>query len=104
MKVTEMLDKKYREWLQKITKREWENIQYYASAKGMHPAEYMYMCLAITEGDIKANGGYGGELFTEIDSMHKQKMLASNKHRQEHGHITKYWLTKKGLKQLAIKA
>lgn len=102
MTVKEILDKKYSDWLKNIRKREWENIQYYASANGMHPAECMYMNLEITEFDIKANGGYAGELFNEIDSMHKQKLLASNKHRQEHGHITKYWLTKKGLKQLAI--
>lgn len=102
MTVKEMLDNKYGEWLKKINKREWENIQFYASAKGMHIAEYMYMCLEITEFDIRANGGYGGELFAEVDGMHKQKMLASNKHRQEHGHVTKYWLTKKGIKQFNI--
>lgn len=96
-----MLDKKYGEWLKRIYKREWENIQSYASARGMHPAEYMYMCLEITANDIKANWG-NGELYAEIDRMHKQKLLASNKHRQEHGHITKYWLTKKGLKTLDI--
>lgn len=102
MKVKEILDKKYSEWLKNINKKEWENIQYYANAKGMHPAEYMYMCLEITHFDIKSNGGYNGELFVDISNMHKQKLLASNKHKQGYGQITKYWLTKKGLKQFGI--
>lgn len=102
MKVKELLDKKYSEWLKKMYKREWENILSYAEAEKMHPAEYMYSCLKITEYDIRANGGYGGELYKEIVEMHQQKLLASNKGRHGHHKVDVYWLTKKGLKQFDI--
>ena len=49
-----------------INKVSWENCKYYATAKNMHIAEYMYMCLEITENDIKANGGYNSDFYREI--------------------------------------
>lgn len=102
MTVKEMLDIKYREWLKNIRRREWENVNIYAEAKKMHVAEYMYMCLEITEQDIKNNGGYNGELYSDLKQMHEKKLLASNQHRQEHGHVDKWWLTKKGMKSLNL--
>lgn len=95
MKVYETLWKKYREWLKRMTKREWENIKVYAKAKKMSIPDYMMLCLEITETDYKQDN----VLRSEIWNMHKEKLLASNKHRQEHGHIDRFWLTKRGLKE-----
>lgn len=98
MTVFEMFEEKYREWLKNMSAVEWKAIKRNAEAKGMSIPDYMMLCLEITHDDIKRNGWYSGEFFRELDEMHKSKLVASNKHRQEHGHITKYWLTKKGLK------
>lgn len=95
MTANEMLMKKYREWLQNMTKREWENIKVYAEAKKMSIPDYMMMCIEITERDYKQDA----ELRADLWNMHAEKLLASNKHRQEHGHIDRFWLTKKGLNQ-----
>ena len=57
MTIKEIFDTKYREWLKNINKTSWENCKAYASEKNMHIAEYMYMCIEITENDIKENGG-----------------------------------------------
>lgn len=92
MTVKEMLNSKYMEWLKKMNATEWENIK----NQPKHPAEYMYRCLEITVNDIRDNGGWNGELWQEIDNMHKAKLLASNKNRQHYGQVTKYWLTDKG--------
>lgn len=102
MTVKEILDNKHYEWVKSMSQREWENCKAYAAAKNMLLVEYVYMCLEITENDIKANGGYGSDFYKEIRKMHEKKLLASNCHRQEHGHIDKWWLTKKGLKALDI--
>lgn len=98
MILKEMFYQKYLNALKTMNKVSWENAKYYASAKKMHLAHYMYMCLEITENDIRENGGYAGELWQEIKEAHENKLLASNKHRQEHGHVDKYWLTPKGFK------
>lgn len=100
MTVAKMFEEKYRELLKNMNDRTYENFKARAEYENKHLAELMYMSLEITEHDIKANGGYGGELYTELQTMHKNKLLASNKHRQEHGHIDRYWLTKKGFKAL----
>ena len=92
MKVAEILNEKYMEALKTMNASTWANIK----AQPMHPAQYMYMSFEITVNDIKANGGYTGELWQEISEMHKAKLLASNSHRQYSGHVTAYWLTKKG--------
>lgn len=97
MTVFEMFTKKYNDKLLTMSGRQWEIIQRDAEIKKIHPAEHMYMCLVITHNDIVANGGYGGEMYRELDQMHRDKLLASNKHRQYHGHVTRYWLTKKGI-------
>lgn len=94
MTVCEMLETKYRETVKRMSASRW----HYINEMPQHPAKTIYMGLEITANDIRDNGGYSGEFFQEIDRMHKEKMLASNKHRQAHGEITKYWLTAKGWK------
>ena len=63
-------------------------------------AKYLYMGLEITANDIKANGGWNGELYNEIEQMHKEKLLASNAHFQNPRVITKWWLTAKGFRAI----
>ncbi len=77
-----------------------ENFEKRSECERKHMAELVYMALEITEFDIKKNGGYNSDLYKEIEEMHNNKLLASNKHRQYAGHITAYWLTKKGFKAL----
>lgn len=96
MTVFEMLDTKYRETMKRMNATTWKNIK----AKPQHPAQTVYMGLEITANDIRENGGWSGELFQEIEMMHKEKLLSSNKHRQAHGQVTKYWLTPKGWKHI----
>ena len=100
MTVKELFEKKYREWLKRMRESDWEQIKQNASAGKKHPAEYVYMCLEITVNDVKKNGGYTSDLWKEIRDMHSNKLLASNAHRQYSGHVTTYWLTKKGFKAL----
>lgn len=100
MTVKEILYKKYCERLQGMNRTAWKDVELTAQETKQHPAQVMYMNLTISEHDIRANGGYCGELFAEIDAMHKGKLLASNKHRQGYRHVTQYWLTKKGFKTL----
>jgi hypothetical protein len=92
MTVFEILDIKYRAEMKEMKMDNWKRI---ISLK-QHPAKTIYMGLEITETDIRKNGGWNSEFFREIDRMHKDKLLASNKHRQAHGQVTKYWLTAKG--------
>ena len=100
MTAKEMFEKKYREKLASIRNREREYVKEIAEFKKISPAQVMFMGLEITEHDIKANGGWGGELYNDLTQLHAQKLIASNKHRQEHGHVDRYWLTKKGYKKL----
>lgn len=97
MTAYEMMYSKYREWLQRMTKREWENIKAYAEAKKMSIPDYMMMCIELTEND--ANPRKNAEVYFELIEMNNNKLIASNRHRQEHGHINRFWLTKKGLKE-----
>ena len=96
MTVNEMLYKKYLESLKTMNRAKWENIKLDAKSRGVHPAEIMYMGLEITVNDIRKNGGWTGELWKDIQRMHSSKLLASNSHRQYSGHVTAYWLTRKG--------
>lgn len=96
MTVLQMLDIKYRETMKTMNTVTWKNI----TSRQQHPAQTVYMSLEITANDIRNNGGWAGELFQEIDRMHKEKLLASNKHRQAYGQVTKYWLTAKGWKTI----
>lgn len=98
MTVKEMFENKYREKMANITEREWKIAKACAEAEKIPVAELIIRGFEITEKDFYNNGiyYYGGEL----EKLHKQKLIASNRHRQEHGHVTVYWLTAKGYKQL----
>lgn len=98
MTVKEMFENKYREKMKNITEREWKRVQETAAHLNV-PVDRVILCgFEITEKEFYNNGIYyqGGEL----EALHKLKCIASNRHRQEHGHITVYWLTVKGYKQL----
>lgn len=99
MTVKEMFEAKYKEHMATINHRAWENAKFYAEHKGMAVYHYIMLSLEVTETDLKRWGvSYGGEL----EQLHNAKCIASNRHRQEHGHIDRYWLTKKGYKQLGF--
>lgn len=100
MTVKEMFEKKYREKMATITEREWAITKASAQYRKMHVAKFIMLGFDISEKDFNDNGiyYYGGEL----ETLHKLKYIASNRHRQEHGHITYYWLTEKGYKQLFV--
>lgn len=98
MTVAECFKEKYEELLKHMNKSDWDNIQYYAKCYNRTIPEHMYYILEITENDIRKNGW---DFAYEIERMHKDKLLASNKHRQYHGKVTIYWLTKKGVKKMA---
>lgn len=100
MTVYELLNQKYLDWLKRMRKHEWNDIMIRSAEQKVHPAEYMFECLEISVSDIKANGGFNGDLYNEIEAMHSEKLIASNRHRQYSGHVTKYWLTKKGFRYL----
>ena len=98
MTIQKMLEMKYSELQGLHNPVWWDNAKYYAGAQGITLEKYCYLSLEITVKDIKANGGYSGELWQEISEAHKNKLIASNEHRNYSGKITKYWLTKKGYK------
>ena len=100
MTVSEMFYKKYKESLKTMNRTSWENVQLQSKESGIHPAQIIYMGLEITAFDIKENGGWNGELYQEIKQLHADKQLVSNLHRQAHGQVTAYWLTKKGFRVL----
>ena len=102
MTVKQFLENKYREKMLTITEREYKRLNEDATYSKKHPVELLYMGFEITEHDIKQNGGWYGELHNDLLKMHEQKLVSSNKHRQESGHIDRYWLTQKGFKSLEI--
>lgn len=103
MTVKEFFQNEYKEFMQTVKARTWRNIQETAEYRKCNPSDVIFMdYLTITEQDIKDNGGWGGDFYQEIKWMHEQKWLASNIHRQYHGRVIVYWLTKKGKKQLGL--
>ena len=100
MTVKEMFEKKYKEYMANISKTAWENHKFYAEAKNIPVFEHIMLCLEITDKELRENGIYYECTDCDLVQLHKSKCLASNRHRQEHGHIDRYWLTKKGYKQL----
>lgn len=100
MTIKEILQQKYEKLQGLYNPVWWNNAKYYAEAKKMTLEQYCFMSLEITVNDIKANGGYSGELWSEIKAAHENKLLASNAWRQDARTLTKYWLTKKGYKEL----
>jgi DNA-binding PadR family transcriptional regulator len=59
--------------------------------------DYMIMCLEITANEC--NPRNNADIYWELIKLNNDKFIASNRHRQEHGHVDKFWLTKKGLKE-----
>ena len=99
MTVKEMFEAKYKEYMANINRRAWENAKFYAEHKQMPVHKFVMLSIEITEADLKKwDVRYSGEL----EELHKTKCIASNKHRQEHGHVDRYWLTQKGYKQLGF--
>ena len=94
MTVFQLLDEKYRATMKRMNATTWRNI----TSQPQHPAQTIYRGLEITAEDIRKNGGWNGELWSEVNEMHKAKLLASNKHKAASGQVTKYWLTDKGWK------
>lgn len=99
MTVREMFEIKYREYMANVNSTTWRNVKAYAEYKKMPIPQYVMLCIEVTETDLKKWGvQYGGEL----EELHKAKCIASNRHRQEHGHVDRYWLTEKGYKRLGF--
>ena len=70
-------------------------VKVFAEEQGIPVYQQIMLSIEITEADLKKWGvSYSGEL----EAMHKAKYIASNRHRQEHGHLDRYWLTEKGYK------
>jgi hypothetical protein len=97
MTAFEMFKKKYEDELKNMNVAKWNNIKYYAEAKKMSIPDYMMMCLAISEHEV--NPRKNADVYYELIQMNKDKLIASNRHRNESGHVTAFWLTKKGLKE-----
>lgn len=68
------MTKKYRERLKTMNAVTWKNIQIYAKQAKQHIAVYMYWGLEITAADIRANGGYTGELWQELKEWHAKRV------------------------------
>lgn len=100
MTVFDILKQKYMNRLANLGPFEMKRVEEISASLNQHPAKTMFMALEITANDIKKNGGYTGELYAEIQEMHKSKLLASNVHRQYYGKVTAYWLTQKGFNYL----
>lgn len=99
MTVKEMFEAKYKEYMATVNRKTWENAKFYAEHKGVPVHKWVLLSIEITEADLKKWGvGYSGEL----KDLHLAKCIASNRHRQEHGHIDRYWLTPKGYKILGF--
>ena len=98
MTVQEMFYNKYKDYMKNISSAAWKNHKYYAERLNIPVHEHIFMSLEITQMDLKENDMcYFG---SELEKLHKDKCIVSNRHRQEHGHIDRYWLTKKGYKKL----
>lgn len=99
MTVFELLTEKYRQRMQSMTEHDWAVIKEQAAKKKLHPAQIVYMTLEITEFDIRKNGGYCGDMYSEIRDLHTKKCMASNAHKQYHGKVDAYWLTANGARR-----
>ena len=97
MTVKEMFENKYREFMQNVTERTWAIIKEKAEYKKCNPAEIIFReYLVITENEV--NPRKNAEVYFELIEMNKNKLIASNRHRQYHGKVDAFWLTKKGYK------
>ena len=99
MTVKEMFETKYKEYMKTISHKAWENAKFYAEYKKIPVYKFIFLSIEVTEFDMKK---YGVQYNGELEKLHKEKCIASNRHRQEHGHVDRYWLTEKGYKQLGF--
>ena len=98
MTVKEMFETKYKEHMATINRREWDGAVRCANRLGMPVYEVIMKSIEVTEFDLaRWRVCYYG---TELEQLHKAKCIASNRHRQEHGHVDRYWLTEKGYKTI----
>lgn len=99
MTVKEMLENKYREYMKNITARQWEIVKTEAENRKLHPAELILrFFINITENEV--NPRKNAEVYWELIQMNKDKLVASNRHRQYSGKVDTFWLTAKGYKKL----
>ena len=98
MTVKEMFEKKYREKMATITEREWNTAKENAEFNHMNVAEYIMRSLEITEKEC--NPRVCPDAYKEMIEMNKNKLIASNRHRQYHGKVDVFWLTHKGYVKL----
>ena len=99
MTVREMLENKYREYVKNITARQWEIVKTEAENRKLHPAELILrFFINITENEV--NPRKNAEVYWELIQMNKDKLVASNRHRQYSGKVDTFWLTAKGYKKL----
>lgn len=98
MTVKELFENKYRERMANITEREWKRAKEDAEYKKMPVAQFIMMCLEITENDC--NPRKNADAYWELIEMNKNKLIASNRHRQYHGKVDAFWLTAKGYKAM----
>ena len=100
MTVKEMFEAKYKEYMATINRRAWNNAVQCATEMRIPVHEFIMRSIEVTQHDLELWGVfyYG----TELEKLHKAKCIASNRHRQEHGHVDRYWLTEKGYKQLGF--
>lgn len=100
MTVREMFETKYKERMATINRRGWENAKFFADRKHWPVHKVVLLAVEITEADLKKWGvSYYG---SELEDLHKAKGVASNRHKQEHGHLDRYWLTEKGYRLLGF--
>jgi hypothetical protein len=98
MTVKEMFENKYRERMATITEREWKRAKEDAEYKKMPIAQFIMMCLEITENDC--NPRKNADAYWEMIEMNKNKLVASNRHKSDCRNPTRFWLTKKGYKEM----
>lgn len=98
MTAFELFKQKYEETLLSLTKKQWEIIKKSAELEKMSIPDYMISkCIVVTIND--ANPHKNAEAYWELIQMNKDKLVASNRHRQYHGKVDAFWLTKKGFKE-----
>ena len=100
MTIKKMFENKYKNYMANITKKAWENHNYYADALGIPVYEHIILCLELTEKELRENGFYYEVTDCELVKLHKTKCLASNRHKSDCRNPAKFWLTKKGYKEL----
>ena len=93
-----MFETKYRETMATITERQWARVKEDAESVKKHPAEFIIMNLVMSENEC--NPRKNADVYWELIEMNKNKLVASNRHRQYSGKVDAFWLTPKGYKKL----